>query len=216
MCEYQWSKMYLIFFVFCLLAFISVRYVKVVFIVASVSIAASYAVEENTKNVIYEAHTKFTSGSLDFMLAPLRPLPTRHVFVVPSENASLSPCLAPIQCNKASVSALEEAVNTNVPFPGNTFLLFLFINCTGIIDPDLCLYIKILVGKNMGPPICKVKCEFTMRTFCLCLTALKVNRLVKSHRESPEFRFGPFELQNMNTPNKNSAPSHFSEPMQFT
>lgn len=37
------------FFVFCLLAFISISYVKVVFIVASVSIAASYAVKENTK-----------------------------------------------------------------------------------------------------------------------------------------------------------------------
>lgn len=88
------------FFVFCLLAFISISYVKVVFIVASVSIAASYAVKENTKNVIYEAHTKFTSGSLDIMLAPLRPLPTSHVFVVPSENASLWPCLAPIEYNK--------------------------------------------------------------------------------------------------------------------
>lgn len=198
------------FFVFCLLAFISFRYVKVVFIVASVSIAASYAVEENTKNVIYEALTKFTSGSLDFILAPLRPLPTSHVFVVPSENASLSPCLAPIQCNKASVSASEEAVNTNVPFPGNTFLLFLFINCTGIIDPDLCLYyIKILVGKNMGPPICKVKCEFTMRTFCLCLTALKVNRLVKTHRESPEFPIRPIRVTKHENAKQKQRPEPF-------
>lgn len=115
------------FFVFCLFAFISIRYVKVVFIVASVSIAASYAVKKNTKNVIFEAHTKFTSGSLDFMLAPLRPLPTSHVFVVPSENASLSPCLAPIQCNKALVSALEEVVNTNMPFPGNTYFYYFYL-----------------------------------------------------------------------------------------
>lgn len=95
---------------------------------------------------------------------------------------------------QASVSASEEAVNTNVPFPGNTFLLFVFINCTGIIEPDICLYIKILVGKNMGRPICKVKCEFTMRTFCLCLTALKVNRLVKTHRESAEFPIRPIRI----------------------
>lgn len=50
---------------FRLFAFISIRYAMLVFIVASLSIAVSFAVEKNTKNVIYEAHTKFTRGSIN-------------------------------------------------------------------------------------------------------------------------------------------------------
>lgn len=33
-----------------------------------------------------------------------------------------------------------------------------------------------------------------MRTFCLCLTALKVNRLVKTQRENPDFSIRPIQL----------------------